>query len=79
MALTKVAASTPQRRAEVLALAIFLGVREQQVAGVRTWGEHKGPCWPGREAKDRSTTPVTGDGVQERPFSEVINRVGFGA
>lgn len=41
MALTKVAASTPQRRAEVLALAIFLGDREQQVAGVRTWGEQR--------------------------------------
>lgn len=41
VALTKVAASTPQRRAEVLALAIFLGDREQQVAGVRTWGEQR--------------------------------------
>lgn len=44
MALTKVAASKPQRRVKVLEPAIFLGVSEQQVAGVRTWGEHKGPC-----------------------------------
>lgn len=44
VALTKVAASKPQRRVKVLEPAIFLGVSEQQMAGVRTWGEHKGPC-----------------------------------
>lgn len=45
MALTKVAASKPQRRAKVLEPAIFLGAgaSEQQAAGVRTWGEHRGP------------------------------------
>lgn len=41
---TKAAASKPQRRVKVLELAIFLRVREQQVAAVRTWGGHRGPC-----------------------------------
>lgn len=41
---TKVAASKPQRRVKVLKPAIFLGAREQKVADVRTWAEHKGPC-----------------------------------
>ena len=44
MARTKAAASKPQRRVKVLELAILLRVREQQVAAVRTWGGHRGPC-----------------------------------